>query len=152
MSPFFPTAIDFVVSVLPFSSLARAKILAPGVNSERCPGSSRTTGTPGGTDTSDSFPLLYEIVSFWLPALLVSLATVPFVIVPFTGRDACDEPLSVTVPLVIEPLTGGAAFDVPLPDPITVPFVIVPLTGGASRVVFPACRSLSATAAERLQG
>lgn len=42
ISPFFPTAIDFAVNVLPFPSFARAKILAPGFSSERCPGVNRT--------------------------------------------------------------------------------------------------------------
>jgi hypothetical protein len=58
INPLFPTAIDFAVSVLPFGSLARAKIFAPGFSSERCPGVNRTTGAPEGTNISVCLPLL----------------------------------------------------------------------------------------------
>ena len=58
ISSFFPTAIDFAVNVLPFPSLARAKILVPGFSSERCPGEKRITGAPDGTDNLRLLPVV----------------------------------------------------------------------------------------------
>jgi hypothetical protein len=45
-------------------------------------GVNRTTGAPDGTDIYACSPLLYEIASFWAPALPLLVATIPFVIVP----------------------------------------------------------------------